>query len=946
MAAGQYAALRVDQRGVDVVVVLSAPDGRALRRVDGLTEDQGPEPLPFIAEEAGDYRVEVVRSPGAAAGGSYAIVLEALRPPTPGDRTLAAAEAIFAEGEELRREGGRQALEGAVERHRRALELLRSVGASGREADVLLSQGLAFSTLGDYAQARGAYGRALDLFRAAGRSRESLPALSGLGRAHRILGQPEEALRCYREALALSRKLGARRQEVELLGNLGRAHDFQGRVEEALGFYDQALAGWRELAVVQEQATTLNQLGRLYLQLGEVDQAIDRFEEARGVLEGLEGAGEARTMGRVLASLGAAYRARGESGKGIEYLQEALRLHRQTGDRRDEAVVLGELGLAHRQAGALDAARRHYREALGIHRELGNHGDEATTLLNLGRVHDALGDPAAAVELYDRALPWFAAAGDRQDEAATLFALAEARRHLGDLDAARTAIEAALERIESLREEPAAAELRASYFASKQQYFALYVDLLMELHRREPTAGHDGSAFEASERLRSRSLLEELAETGERRGQGRLAEEEADLARRLHTLELRRMELAPADTRSRETVERELRRVLARHRRVRAALRGGNASRPALSQAGPRRLSEIQRLVLDGETLLLEYYLGEERSFLWAVTSTSLESFVLPGRATLETAARRAYELLPESHRRTAGMGTEIALQELSRLLLAPVGDRLAGRRLLVVADGVLHYIPFAALPLPEKPLQPLVAEHEIVTLPSASTAAVLRERRSSRRQAPAGVAVLADPVFIARGGGFPRLPFSRREAEGILALVPAGQRLELLGAAASREAALSGSLARYRYVHFATHGLLDTAHPELSGLVLSLVDRQGRPENGFLRAHEIADLQLAADLVVLSACRTALGKEIRGEGLVGLTRAFLDAGAEGVLVSLWQVEDRATADLMRRFYKGMLQEGLPPPAALRRAQVSLWQDRRWQAPSYWAGFALQGEWR
>ncbi|HEX5717128.1 MAG TPA: CHAT domain-containing tetratricopeptide repeat protein, partial [Thermoanaerobaculia bacterium] len=669
--------------------------------------------------------------------------------------------------------------------------------------------------------------------------------------------------------------------------------------------------------------------------------------EARGVLEG---AGEPRTMGRILASLGIAYRARGQSGKGIEYLQKALRLHRQTGDRRDEAVVLGELGLAHRQAGALDAAGRYYHEALDLHRALGNRSDEATALLNLGRVHDALDDPAAAVELYQRALPRFAAAGDRLNEAAALFGLAQARWRQGDLDAARTSIEAALERIESLRAEPAAAELRASYLASKQQYFALYVDLLMELHRLEPAAGHDGRAFEASERLRTRSLLEELAEAGERPGHGRLAEEEADLARRLHTLELRRMELAAAgaDAGRRETAERELRRVLARHRRVRAALRGGSDSRPAVSR--PRSLEEVQRRVLDGGTLLLEYYLGEERSFLWAVTSTSLESFVLPGRATLETAARRAYELLPQSHRRTAGVQTGIALQELSRLLLAPMGDRMAGRRrLLVVPDGVLHYIPFAALPLPAKAagdVLPLVAEHEIVMLPSASTAAVLRERRSSRRQAPAGVAVLADPVFVARGGGFPRLPFSRQEAEGILALAPAGQRLELLGFAASREAALGGGLARYRYVHFATHGILDTAYPELSGLVLSLVDRKGQPANGFLRAHEIADLHLAADLVVLSACRTALGKEIRGEGLVGLTRAFLDAGAQGVLVSLWQVEDRATAELMRRFYKGMLQGGLPPPAALRRAQVSLWQERNWQAPSYWAGFALQGEWR
>jgi CHAT domain-containing protein len=163
---------------------------------------------------------------------------------------------------------------------------------------------------------------------------------------------------------------------------------------------------------------------------------------------------------------------------------------------------------------------------------------------------------------------------------------------------------------------------------------------------------------------------------------------------------------------------------------------------------------------------------------------------------------------------------------------------------------------------------------------------------------------------------------------------------------AASREAVLSGFLHRFRFIHFATHAVLDTAYPELSGLVLSLVDREGRPQNGFLRAHEISDLDLAADLVVLSACRTALGEEIRGEGLVGLTRAFVEAGAERVLVSLWQVDDRATAEIMRHMYREMVQEGLPPAAALRRSQLTLWRETDWRAPYYWAGFVVQGDWR
>jgi CHAT domain-containing protein len=191
-----------------------------------------------------------------------------------------------------------------------------------------------------------------------------------------------------------------------------------------------------------------------------------------------------------------------------------------------------------------------------------------------------------------------------------------------------------------------------------------------------------------------------------------------------------------------------------------------------------------------------------------------------------------------------------------------------------------------------------------------------------------------------------PRLPGTRREAEGILALAPAERRKEALDFAASRATATGAELSQHRLIHFATHGFLNSAHPELSGLVLSMVDEQGKPQEGFLRAHEIFNLHLPAELVVLSACQTGLGKEIRGEGLVGLTRGFMYAGAPRVVVSLWNVSDQATAELMIRFYRGMLVEKLRPAAALRKAQIALWKEGRWQAPYYWAAFALQGEWK
>jgi len=273
--------------------------------------------------------------------------------------------------------------------------------------------------------------------------------------------------------------------------------------------------------------------------------------------------------------------------------------------------------------------------------------------------------------------------------------------------------------------------------------------------------------------------------------------------------------------------------------------------------------------------------------------------------------------------------------------------------------------------------------------LPSASTFAALRREVTGRSIAPKTLAVIADPVFekddarligLKPGGGtnkpnprsiaegstrgfaktdglvlgpqsesdevteIHRLPFTRREADEILALVPEADRFKALDFDANRAIATNPTLGQYRYVHFATHGFLNTAHPELSSIVLSLVNRQGAEQEGFLWAHEVYNLRLPVEMVVLSGCRTGLGKEIRGEGLVGLTRGFMYAGAARVLVSLWDIDDEASAELMAHLYKAMLKEHMSPAAALRSAQIEIMKDKRWQAPYFWAAFVLQGE--
>jgi CHAT domain-containing protein len=381
--------------------------------------------------------------------------------------------------------------------------------------------------------------------------------------------------------------------------------------------------------------------------------------------------------------------------------------------------------------------------------------------------------------------------------------------------------------------------------------------------------------------------------------------------------------------------------------------------------------------------LLLEYSLGEERSYLWAVTATSFSSYELPPRAVIEAAARRCYELLTARNRyvkfetadekrervRQADAEYPNAAKLLSNMLLGPVAAQLRQKRLLVVPDGALEYLPFAALAVPHQvPFVPLMVQYEVTSIPSASTLAVLRQELQGRAPAEKVVAVFADPVFdktderltgnLSRIAGghhvapavdelpaLPRLPYTREEAEAILALAPATSRKAALGFEANRNAAMSDELGKYRIIHFATHSFLDSMHPELSGIALSMLDRQGRSQNGFLRAHEIFNLRLGAELVVLSGCRTGLGKEVKGEGLYGMTRGFMYAGSKRVLVSLWDVQDQATARLMSNFYRGLLgPKRSSTAAALRAAQIATWRDGRYQAPYYWAGFVLQGE--
>jgi CHAT domain-containing protein len=377
-------------------------------------------------------------------------------------------------------------------------------------------------------------------------------------------------------------------------------------------------------------------------------------------------------------------------------------------------------------------------------------------------------------------------------------------------------------------------------------------------------------------------------------------------------------------------------------------------------------LLDVQKL-LDPGTRLLSYWLGKEKSFLWVVGSDSIESFELPSRRFIEGTAARAFVVLSGSRGRVARASLTSALQSLSGVLINPAAQALNARRLAVIPDGPLWSIPFAALP--DQSSIPLLVNREITEISSASSLALIRKKMAGQPAQPGLVAVVADPVFgpddprvsdhhdiaarlehSGRSGPSPpgtrlsRLPYSQTEAESILQLVPPARSLSALGLEANRDLVRSGALSKYRILHFATHGTADPGRPDSSSIVLSLIDKEGKRQDGYLSAAEIRSSWLPADLVVLSTCGT--GFRINGQGRADLSSSFIEAGASRVLSSLWRVNDRPTAELMEHFYQGLLTQRLSPAEALREAQLWMLADPRWSSPVYWAGFVIEGEWR
>jgi CHAT domain-containing protein len=723
-----------------------------------------------------------------------------------------------------------------------------------------------------------------------------------------------------------------------------------------------------------ELTLTVAWIGNVYERLGDRAKALDAYQEARRLGEE---SGNAREAANSMLDIGWVYAEMGLADRALEAYEEALAAFEEMGN--PDGIRVGTLNkaLLNEEQGDPARALELFEKVLELDRELGllreqaeDHAHIGYTLAGMDRLEDGLesyrAGLAIALELGHRDAIWPCYLG-----------MADCFEQGGVLDSARVYNALAIEAMETQRGRALSAESRTAFLGKRAFVYEAQIHVLARLHEKEPSGSFGADAFRVAERGRARALLDMLAEgrvdldagmdpalVAERRRQDRA------LASVRYRLRLAGEEEIPAD--SLRALKRELRALEREQAFLLEQMRLSDPRFASLDTGEPAGLDEVRsRLLRSEDHLLLEYALGDSASYLWVVTNEDLALHRLPPRPVIETEAQAL-----RSHLKNPAPSGDAALVEAAEALFGTILEPAAkaledAETVYIVPDGALHFIPFAAL-LAEKPSPPdpeadalsrnqyfsrlpfAFRKTPVYYGPSATSLVMLASRRSQNPPAaPVAFLGVGDPVFSSDSSAVPSeenglstglvpLPFTRNEVETIAGLFEPDQRTVLLGEdAAERTLVEPGYLARHRILHFATHGLIDERRPERSSLALSFP--REATEDGLLQASEIYRLRVEASLVVLSACETGVGRMVRGEGVLGLPRAFFYAGAPQVLVSLWSVSDRSTSQLMSAFYTELVRKDRTEGEALLRAKEKLRRSDTFAHPFYWAPFVLMG---
>jgi CHAT domain-containing protein/Tfp pilus assembly protein PilF len=838
---------------------------------------------------------------------------------------------------------------------------------------------------GQFKEAEESARQALELSQKLGDKKRILVAMLYLGSAYYDQGRRPEALEVFQKTATLARETDNRKGLSRALNNIAGVLGDLGRYEESIGYLYQCLDVARALGDQPMQFTALLNVGQLYIRLGDPDKAEAPLLESLRIGRELKHSDLVSNPSKVATE--ASLRLLGDMEIARERFQPALKyLDKVRESHPDNALaqieLLDSLAVAHQRLGEYQKAAEILQEAIPI-AEKANSAAYPLLVANLGEAQESLGQLDEALASEDHALTALRRTGGNPDEEWLI------ERRIGHIDRALARndeglahYENSIHAIELLRATALNTETgRASFAGRSRMVYAETADLLYDMHR-------EAEALEMAELGRARAFLDILTMSrsgipDELRPEQRKREDEILAHISAVQKNLWKENIAPDEERK---LKAELTSAEDDLETFHLEVRHSNPRYASIQYPEPVNVSRMQKDLLDAQSVLVEFLLGERRSLVWAVSREKLSVGVLPPRKEIEdeVAAYRKALTGKISTLTLAASLAEIAPagRKLYRSLLQPVDNVLVGARsLVIVPDGTLDYLPFETLVLParhgasgENGPAYLLEKFSVVYGPSASALVTVRALNTGGGQQPKTLLAFGDPIadaptgtgkaavgndssrsivpdpetslsaeYAERGFSFTRLPYTRDEVLGISKLFPAAQRQVYLGQQAREETVKTENLVDYRYIHFASHGFVDEIHPSRSGILFSR-DSQST-EDGVLQLGEIMRLKLNADLVTLSACSTGLGKLVNGEGILGLTRAFFYAGARNVTVSLWSVNDSSTSALMKAFYEN-LNRGLSKSAALRQAKLTLLRGKEaaWHHPYYWAAFVLVGE--
>ena len=833
-----------------------------------------------------------------------------------------------------------------------AVSLCEKLSDSRAKAEAYETRGEVLYSSSDHSQAIEQFKLALALFEPAAPGRAL--ALLMLAEATFEKGGEEEkkeGIRLALEALRLWSSQGDEYGIAQARATLGIFSMTAGQFETARCHCEEAQKTFAIVGDEDHRAKALNTLGSTSLAMGDAEAALKYWLLTRASYARLQDPlGEAAAI----TSIGKALVALHRNQELVQLFQAELRLAQKAANKSMQASALADIAGAEELNRQYQRAENHYLQSVEIYHSLGLPSDESDIFILLGEFYTRRGKYELAISSLERA--FLEKTDEVEDKARIQYDLAYAYRRLGRMEDASSAVQQAIPIIEKQRSMINKFDSRASYFAAVHNYYALHINLLMLRHRPHMQDEFAVRAFEASERSKVRSLIDWLVESDQGLSCDGLWRRQAEEIQ------------GAAPTKS---------------------FLPGNEG-----QRAPVTLGQAQALIRGDNAILLEFALGDENSYVWAVTEDEIFSYELPNAKKLEHLVEYLREAVTARGRKPKPDESNdhelerLAKSEqdykryswrLSQLLLSQVPLR-GKKRIIFVPEGALQYVPFSALPLRDANngrSSILADKHEVIILPSASALAAIRKVAENRPRPPLLAAVFADPVFErddARAyrlnapnrnpqieaiecekdiqyswgsGHIPRLAETHREAQAVDQYLGKTDKKVLVaeGYQASRKTLFPLDLGNYRLLIFATHSLLDGEHPEKSMILLSLLNDSGAPQNGCVRLSDINKLKLSADLVVLSSCESAVGKQLSSEGVIGLPRSFLRAGARSIIATLWEVDDYATADFMTRFYYH-LHLGESPASALRNAQLDIRADKRWAKEYFWAGFFLQGDYR